>query len=300
LLVEDNTYENLYVDITYKCNMKCAYCYNHLNNTSKDDWFMDIGYFEKVCKKLPNKTTFRLLGGEPALHPKFFDFIKIADRYGHIVHFATNGLVFVNPAMVKKLKRVIDKCKSTVILSLTMDGGVQPRGGTYQNRNTYKVMNGQDCYRAKIKAFRNFIKYGVGRIAVTAIIARGVNEFIVPQLIQLANRYPEIRYLHFRTAAAIGTFLDKEPYTMDDLKEMVSAEYTPEQMAPNCIGEISCSSDSGNTCCYRFRPTKRVQVSLIEFASEGAQNCTKRGKLLENYEIVPWFKEMNDSFHSTE
>lgn len=96
--VDTNPYKNIYVDITMRCDMDCNYCYNPLR--SKSD--MELDHFEEVCKRLPRPVDFKLLGGEPTMHPKFFQFITIAKSYGHSVFFASNGLRYNNPPFYGK------------------------------------------------------------------------------------------------------------------------------------------------------------------------------------------------------
>ena len=98
--IENNPYDTIYVDLTYRCNMTCQFCYNPIR-TLPD---LDLNYFEDVCKKLPNKVLFRLLGGEPTLHKQFFEFIKIAHQYNHLVSIVTNGLKFNNKQFVSDFK----------------------------------------------------------------------------------------------------------------------------------------------------------------------------------------------------
>jgi len=276
--IEDNTFQNIYVDLTYKCNMNCSNCYN----PDRSDYEMDLAYFEDVCKRLPNKVNFKFLGGEPALHSKFFDFIITAKNHGHTAFFATNGMILNDESFVKELKTV--QISYPFTLSLTLDGGLT-------GRQVYQDMNGHDCYMQKMIALKNLIAKDIKRVALTSIIVRGLNEHVISELTGVAKSFKNIRYLHFRTLAPIGRWMHIEPYTMTELKTLVGESFTEGEMAPKCFGEISCPPDT-NSCCYRFRPTKRLQVSLIEFATEQAQNCQKRGKLLENYEIVPWFKNM--------
>ena len=69
--VEENPFESLGVDLTYRCNMSCTYCYNPIRSLAD----MDLSYFEEVCRRLPGCVPFKFLGGKPTLHPDFMGFI---------------------------------------------------------------------------------------------------------------------------------------------------------------------------------------------------------------------------------
>lgn len=277
--VDNNPYENIYVDLTYRCNMACNYCYNPLRD-AKD---LDLSYFEEVCKRLPFPVCIRFLGGEPALHPRFFDFITTARRWGHHVFFSSNGMVYLDEIFVKELKRL----KVTYVPGLTMDGG-------YSGREIYKVMNGGDYLDKKLQALSNLAKHDIRRVIISAIITRDVNESTIPELIELAGKYKKVvRYIHFRTAAQTGRWVNTKPYTLSELKELVRPHFTAAAFQPKCIREISCPPEANRDCCYRFHPTSRLQVSLIEFATAKSAACKKRGKLLDkSFIIQPFFEHM--------
>lgn len=277
--VEQNPYQNLYVDLTMRCNMDCNYCYNPIR--SRLD--MDLAYFDEVCKRLPGPVDFRFLGGEPALHPLFFDFITTARQYGHQVYFSSNGIRYTRPDFMKKLAAL----DVSFVAGLTMDGG-------YSDDDLYMRLNNQHCLEQKLLALENLQKYGIKRVCLSAIIIRGENEKVIAELIELAEKYSDVvRYIHFRSAAKVGRWINTEPYTQAELKQLVQPHFNEEQFAPSCVREIYCTKEEGGTCCYRFRPTRRLQISLIEFATQKSALCPKRGKVLsEGFRIQPFFENM--------
>jgi MoaA/NifB/PqqE/SkfB family radical SAM enzyme len=277
--VENNPYLNIYVDLTMRCNMDCNYCYNP--QRSKLD--MDLSYFEAVCKRLPGPVAYRFLGGEPALHPQFFDFIVTARHYGHHVYFSSNGIKYTDPTFMKSLEAL----EVSFSPGLSMDGG-------YSRQDFYELLNNRRCLEQKLRALDNLHKYGIGRVCLSAIVTRGANEAVIAELIELAERYSDVvRYIHFRSAAKVGRWINTEPYTLAELKELVRPFFSAEQFRSACVREIYCVPDEGGDCCYRFRPTRRLQISLIEFATLKSSLCPKRGKLLnDSFMIQPFFENM--------
>ena len=280
--IENNPYESLIVDITGRCNMNCNFCY--YPDRSLPD--MSAEYFENVCAKLPGHVYIRLAGGEPTLHPDLINFLRIAVKYGHTVYISSNGMKYTDPAFMDSLKEAKESGLA-FHLGLSMDGG-------YSNNRAYETINGGDCLKQKLEAFDSLISYKIGRVCLSAIIVRGLNEDVIPQLIELARRHQDVvRYIHFRNAAKVGVWKNTEPYTTNEIKDIVKQYFSEDEFRQHCVAEVHCPPESGKECCYRFRPTKRLQISIIEFASERASMCHKRGRLvLGTNKIQPIFESM--------
>jgi len=257
--IDKNPYESIAVDITNRCNMTCNFCYNPVRSTPD----MSLDHFKYVCANLPCPVVLKLCGGEPTLHPDILDFIRIAHKYRHGVHVVSNGTRYTDNSFMNSLKE-LKRSGTAFTLGLSMDGGCA-------NKHAYKFINGCDCLQQKLDAFHSLVSYKLGRVGLAAIIVRGLNEDVIPQLIALAKQNTIVRYLHFRNA---GNFSEDE-------------------FKPKCVHELHCLSESGNECCYRFRPTNRLQISLIEFNSERSAKCQKRGRLVnKSYKVQPFFDSM--------
>jgi molybdenum cofactor biosynthesis enzyme MoaA len=256
LPVEKNPFESLGVDITLRCNMDCRFCYNPVRKVPD----MTVEYFEECCRRLPSKVFFKFLGGEPSLHPQLTDLIKTGEKYGHKMYFSSNGLRYRDPAFIRSLQDLRDS-GSDFRMGLSLDGG-------RTNERAYEEINGRPCLKEKMEAFESLMAAKIGRVMLSAIIVRGLNEGVIGELIEMAEEHSDVvRYIHLRTAAPVGVWENTEPYRMEEFKELVGQYFTAEQMQPKCVAEVFCDSRSGNNCCYRFRPNRRLQVSLIEFAS---------------------------------
>lgn len=277
--VENNPYKNLYVDLTLRCNMDCNYCYNPLRSR----YDMDLSYFEEVCRRLPRPVVFKFLGGEPTLHPRFFDFIITARRFEHHVYFSSNGIKYTDATFMERLQG----------LGVSFSPGLSMDGGCRHN-DIYELMNNRRCLEQKLAALENLHRFGIGRVALSAIIVRGVNEAVIGEILELAGRYSDVvRYVHFRSTAKVGRWIDTEPYTTAELKALIRPFFSKEQLRPRSLLEISCTPEEGGDCCYRFYPHRLLHVSLIEFASEKSARCPHRGKLLnEGFTIQPFFENM--------
>lgn len=79
------------IELTNFCNLKCPECLSGSELMSRSRGFMEIPLFEKVIKELePYVYNLNLyFQGEPMLHPKFFSFLRSAERIHTTV--STNG-----------------------------------------------------------------------------------------------------------------------------------------------------------------------------------------------------------------
>ncbi|MCE5195158.1 MAG: radical SAM protein [Nitrospiraceae bacterium] len=280
---KENPFESLYVDITKRCNMECSYCFNP--ERSPED--MPLKDFELLCSSLPFPVMIKLSGGEPTLHPEFPEFIKTAFKYGHRIYVISNGLRYTEPGFLDILMK-IKRSGVRFSIGISMDGG-------YANRHAYEMINGRDCMQLKLDSFKAMVNSGLGRMSLTAIILRGLNEDVIPQLIELALKNDRsIRYVHFRNAGNVGRHKETKPYSIEELKDMTRVLFNEHQFQQRCIGESHCSLETGRNCCYRFRPTDRLQISLLEFYTEKAFLCHKRGRIkVGSRKIEPLFFSMD-------
>ena len=117
--IEKNPFSFLYVDMTYKCNMECEFCYNPVRSYSD----IDIDFFEDVCKKLPHPVNFRFLWGEPTLFPKLGKALDIVTKYGLQCAVVTNGIRFANKNFAKDFYKIWKRNNNTNI-AIGFNGGL--------------------------------------------------------------------------------------------------------------------------------------------------------------------------------
>ena len=274
--VSKNIYPRIYVDLTYRCNMDCNFCYNPQRDLEE----MSLSYFEKVCEQLPKKVQFRFLGGEPTLHKQFLKFIKVAFKYRHLSSVVSNGLTFTDLAFTQSIKNL----NIPLVIGLTLNGG--------RNRNDwYEAIDNSRCANAKMLALDNLTTVGFKRLTISAIIIRGLNEDVIPQLFDIASQYPSVRYIHLRSAGRVGRFKDVTPYTTSELRSLLS-KYVPAAQRPQRIINSGYDNKVCQNCCNEFQLSTGVQVGLIEFASAKSAKCWKRGKLMNDFTIEPFFENM--------
>lgn len=126
--------QDLYVEITNKCNLYCNYCCR--NSSADDSCEMSVDLFEKLladAKKLRcNNIT--LTGGEAILHHNFDELLKQCVDYGYSVCLLSNGVDIKNLS-----------CQSLQIvrkLQISLDGGSAESNDKTRGNGTFqKVVN---------------------------------------------------------------------------------------------------------------------------------------------------------------
>ncbi len=94
---------SLYLQLTTRCNMRCAHCGFACTETGKD---MDFALFRSIILTLPPETAITLGGGEPTVHPDFDRLLDLAlarivgtDR----IRIITNGKLTRRALRIAKL-----------------------------------------------------------------------------------------------------------------------------------------------------------------------------------------------------
>lgn len=95
ILYRPKRFFQIEVHVAEHCNLNCSYC-SHFSPLA-DEIFLDPASFEQDCAQISKITSklvvFKLLGGEPLLHPKLTDFFEIVRRYfkSTVIQLTTNG-----------------------------------------------------------------------------------------------------------------------------------------------------------------------------------------------------------------
>ena len=82
-----NQVQQIVFEITYKCDLKCHFCYNvwkgrKCRNTKE----MTIDQYRKLVSELPKANIYGISGGEPLLRNDLFEIIDIVEDKCNIVH----------------------------------------------------------------------------------------------------------------------------------------------------------------------------------------------------------------------
>jgi mycofactocin biosynthetic radical S-adenosylmethionine protein MftC len=117
-VVERSWRENLLfsalVELTYRCDLDCAFCYNDTSLRGKPlstDQY--VAFFSDLRDLQVLNLT--LSGGEPLAHPAFFELGAAAKRMGFLIRVKTNGMA-LGGEFARRLKEEVDPFQIEVSL----------------------------------------------------------------------------------------------------------------------------------------------------------------------------------------
>ena len=291
--VTKNTFPFLFVDLTYRCNMKCNVCYNPVRPMPD----MSLEYFKSAIQKLPHPIEIRMLGGEPTLHKRFFDFCKVAVDNGHSLYISSNGKRIARDVnFARELKQLFKNRrnkKAKLKIHMDMSGGLQ--------KSFYKKIHAENVLETKLKALEHLGIANIGRVTISAILIKEFNESVIPDLFKIATMFPRVvREIAFRSQGEIGRFIPGHGVYKTNawIHLMQTQGYLKKSHFSKVIhAGFMDKRCEGKNCCYHFRYNRNLTVSFLEFLNEG---CWQRGQLLENkHEVEYMFESLiaNDSNH---
>lgn len=101
--------QNVQIQITEKCNLKCRHCYVNNRNIETIVSCMSADVLDKIIKECVQLGVFviTLTGGEPFMHPDLWNIIEKIKEYGILVNVQTNGTL-INERNIIKIKENIN------------------------------------------------------------------------------------------------------------------------------------------------------------------------------------------------
>lgn len=298
LTPEENTFSNIVIDLTHRCNMECANCY--IPNRDIPD--LDKEKLYKFLSKLPNRTYIRLIGAEPTMREDLPEIISMVKKLGHRPSLTTNGLKLARPEYVKKLKDA-----GLRLLLHSMNGA--------DNDDVYVKLDNGKWATAKVRALDNIFAERLP-INTGTIIAKGINEFTMRRQIELFAELAKKNNINFDTTppynritpvlriksvGSIGRYMKECSYTIDELMDLAETtlEVSKDQMKKTSAGVVKAGPTMEALTSMMF-PYKTeagtVLVRLIDWQTddEGVidHDNPNRGRLTQNWTIAPFFEHV--------
>jgi uncharacterized radical SAM superfamily Fe-S cluster-containing enzyme len=203
------------IEITNHCNLECPICIvqnRHNYNMTKEEFGRIL---DGLVEKEGALETINLSGGEPTLHPQFFEFLDMARAKTEIsrVSISTNGL-----RCATDYEFCEELAKRKVYISLQLDA--------LSNPALRVLRGGGDQRAAKEKALNNLEKAGV-RTTIVSTVAKGVNDHLIGETIKLLYERDFILSLTFQPAAYTGYggehFAPHDPMNVITIPDVVNA-----------------------------------------------------------------------------
>ncbi|MFT7527251.1 MAG: MoaA/NifB/PqqE/SkfB family radical SAM enzyme [Arenicella sp.] len=102
LLRQQRILTDVTLELTYACNLDCFFCYNDRDKPGKG---LSLAQYETLLRDLAGMQTMFLMltGGEPMIHPHFFEIGRLTKELGFVVRIRTNGHSLTR-AMAKRVR----------------------------------------------------------------------------------------------------------------------------------------------------------------------------------------------------
>src|SRR6056300_1508508 len=296
---EENTFSNIVVDLTHKCNMECANCYIPFRDVPD----LDKDKLYEFLTKLPFRTYIRLIGAEPTMRNDLPEIISMVKKLGHRPSLTTNGLKLANKPYVKKLKEA-----GLRLLLHSMNGA--------DDNSAYQNLDNGKWATVKVRALNNIF---AERLPVNTgtIIAKGVNEHIMKRQIELFAEIAEQNNINFDTTppynritpvlrmksvGAIGRYMENVSYTIDELIKLAESELgvSRKEMIKTSAGVVKAGPQSGEALTSYMFPYKTkagtILIRLIDWQTddEGVidHDNPNRGRLTQDFKVAPFFEHV--------
>lgn len=296
---EENTFSNIVVDLTHKCNMECANCY--IPNRDVPD--LDKEKLYNFLSRLPSRTYIRLIGAEPTMRDDLPEIIAKVKGFGHRPSLTTNGLKLANKSYLKKLKGA-----GLRLLLHSMNGA--------DDDAVYKELDNGKWATVKIRALNNIFEERLP-VNTGTIIVKGVNEHSIKRQIDLFADLAEKNGINFDTTkpynritpvlrmksvGAIGRYIENSSYNIDELIQLCvdQLKIKKEDIIKTSSGVVKAGPQSGEALTSYLFPYKTkagtVLVRLIDWEvdDEGIidHDNPNRGRLTQNWTVAPFFEHV--------
>jgi MoaA/NifB/PqqE/SkfB family radical SAM enzyme len=168
---ENNTLFSVLLELTYRCNLRCFFCYNDPAQTGKP---LSLGQYYSLLEELAAMQVMNvsLSGGEPLLQPHFWEIGRRARELGFVVRIKSNGHM-LRGDLVPRIKAEIDPFSIDVSL----------HGAQAATHDTQTRVPGS--FRRLMKNLRQMKDVGL-RVKLNSVLTR-LNENEVEQMHALAD-----------------------------------------------------------------------------------------------------------------
>lgn len=224
------------VEITDHCNLQCPICY--AASGPARETYRSFEHVERmldaVVRNEGKPDVVQISGGEPTLHPQFFDILDAAKRRP-IQHLMvnTNGIRIARDA--EFAKRLVDYMPGFE-LYLQFDSF---------EASALKVLRGADLCSIRQQAIERLNQLGVSTTLVVTL-KKGLNDSEVGRIIEWGARQPCVRGVVFQPIQAAGRCENFDPakdrLTLTEVRRTILEQtnlFRPEDVIP-----VPCHPDS--------------------------------------------------------
>ncbi len=224
------------VEITDACNLTCPVCYAESGPHRQTHRSMEQVEFMLDCvvrnEKEPDIV--QISGGEPTIHPQFFEILDAAKRRP-IKHLMvnTNGIrIAQEPDFAKRLKDYMPGFELYLQFDSLEEGPL-------------RELRGADLRRVRLQALEHLNKHNISTTLVVTV-KKGSNDKELGPIIDFALRQPCVRGVTFQPIQAAGRLENfdaaRDRLTLAEVRQNILSQsdlFKPEDIIP-----VPCHPDS--------------------------------------------------------
>jgi MoaA/NifB/PqqE/SkfB family radical SAM enzyme len=272
----------LYVHVTQRCNLHCAYCYCDCGpaSTGELDARLVPALAEEVVRLRAERVV--LTGGEPLLWPQLFESARIlreaCDEIGAGLRLATNGML-------------VDESLAAEIASVFSDVRVSIDG----LRDVNDSLRGPGTFEGACSAIRRF--FGAGISPAVSVVASTPSLPGLPDFLRYLRREVGVAEIHVSVLRPVGRAKARPDLVCGwqdanrATAEFWSAEFQPAHAIGahpplDCVGcgigdHLNIATDGGVYPCHVLTgPHYRLGTLGVDSLSEAARHAADVGASL--------------------
>jgi SynChlorMet cassette radical SAM/SPASM protein ScmF len=169
------TLNQIYFYLTRGCNLRCRHCWiaPKVQTEDRPHAYLDVDLFRSILDQAKplGLNGLKLTGGEPLIHPRIMEILKILRESQLSVSMETNGV-----ACTPEIAQAVASCKNAFV-SVSLDGA---------DSQTHEWVRGVGgCYDAALTGVRNLVAVGIRPQIILSVMRRNVHQ--VESVVRLAE-----------------------------------------------------------------------------------------------------------------
>lgn len=218
------------IEITDRCNLECPVCYaNSSPDQANSHKSMEQIEFmlDQVVVNEGEPDVVQISGGEPTVHPQFFEVLDLAKKkpIKHLM-INTNG---VRIARDKEFARRLGEYMPGFEVYLQFDS---------LRDDSIQKLRGESLRDVRLKAIEHLNEFGVSTTLVVTL-CKGLNDGEIGEIIEFALKQPSVRGITFQPIQMAGRLdgfdPEKDRLTVAEIRSKIlqqSSVFSPEDVIP--------------------------------------------------------------------
>jgi hypothetical protein len=203
------------IEVNSACNLDCPLCFansgTHPAGGGFELTFDQVNFMlDSFIRAEGNPEVIQFSGGEPSLHPRVIDFIKLAQDKGiPYVMLNTNG---IRLARDDHFLAALAETKAHVYMQF--DG--------FDERTNQVIRGKPDLLKDKLRALDRAAEADL-RVVLVAAIERGVNEHEIGHIVEFGLSHPAVFGVNFQPAFRAQRHIPGDPLTRMTIPDVLKA-----------------------------------------------------------------------------